>query len=123
MPLTREFKLLHAYTAQQKHESTLLHTYVLNEFLTADRLGTINYFWKNSEVDSSHLYASFGTFCVQIVQLFEAQWDFKLSEEFEIYALFIRKQRFYHFKTFFKDLLYCASKNWPIWTQKVPKEA
>ena len=26
------------YTAQQKHESTLLHTYVLNGFLTADRL-------------------------------------------------------------------------------------
>ena len=25
------------HTAQQKHESTLLHTYVLNEFLTADR--------------------------------------------------------------------------------------
>ena len=24
------------YTAQQKHESTLLHTYVLNTFLTAD---------------------------------------------------------------------------------------
>ena len=25
------------YTAQQKHESTLLHTYVLNEFLTSNR--------------------------------------------------------------------------------------
>ena len=25
------------YTTPQKHESTLLHTYVLNEFLTADR--------------------------------------------------------------------------------------
>ena len=28
------------YTASQKHESTLLQTYVLNEFLTADRLCT-----------------------------------------------------------------------------------
>ena len=30
---------------------------------------------------SSHLYASFGTFCVQIGQLFVAQWVFKHSEE------------------------------------------
>ena len=29
------------------------------------------------EVCSSHLYASFGTFCVQIAQLFEAQWVFE----------------------------------------------
>ena len=46
------------------------------------------------EVGSSHLYASFGTFCVQICHLFEAQWDFKLSEEFEIDVIFLRKQRF-----------------------------
>ena len=32
------------YTASQKHESSLLHTYVLNEFLTADRLYTTKYF-------------------------------------------------------------------------------
>ena len=30
------------------------------------------------EVGNTHLYASFGTFCVQIGQLFESQWDFKL---------------------------------------------
>ena len=29
------------------------------------------------EDSSSHLYASFGTFCVQIGQLFEAQWVFE----------------------------------------------
>ena len=28
------------------------------------------------EVGTSHIYASFGTFCVQIGQLFEAQWVF-----------------------------------------------
>ena len=40
-------------------------------------------FWKNLiEGCSSHLYASFGTFCVQIGQLFVAQWVFKQSEEF-----------------------------------------
>ena len=34
------------------------------------------------EVCSSHLHASFGTFCVQIGQFFEARWVFKHSEEF-----------------------------------------
>ena len=29
------------------------------------------------EVDSSHLYASFGTFCVHIGQFLEAQWVFE----------------------------------------------
>ena len=32
------------YNASQKHESTLLHTYVMNEFLTADRSFTTKYF-------------------------------------------------------------------------------
>ena len=32
------------YTASQKHESTLLHMYVLNEFLTADRSCTTKLF-------------------------------------------------------------------------------
>ena len=36
------------YTDSQKHESTLLHTYVLNEFLTADHSCTTKHFWKNS---------------------------------------------------------------------------
>ena len=34
------------------------------------------------EVRSLHLYASFGTFCVQIGQLFAPQWVFEQSEEF-----------------------------------------
>ena len=34
------------YTASQKHESTLLYTYVLNEFLTADRSCTKKIFLK-----------------------------------------------------------------------------
>ena len=41
------------------------------------------YFWKTLiEVFSPHLYASFGTFYVQIGQSFAAQWVFKQSEEF-----------------------------------------
>ena len=36
------------YNASQKHESTLLHKYVLNEFLTADHSFITKYFRKNS---------------------------------------------------------------------------
>ena len=57
------------------------------------------------EIDSSHLNASFGTFCVQIGQIFELQWDFKLSEKFEIDLIFLQKQHFYRFQAFFKDSL------------------
>ena len=65
-----------------------------------------NIFEKNHiELGSSQLYASFGIFFVQIVQLLEAQWDFNFSEEFEISVIFLRKQLFYRFHTFFKDSL------------------
>ena len=92
---------------------------ILNNFFTTDRLGTTKYFWKNSiEVGRSHFYASFGTFCIQIDQLFEAQWDFELLEEFEIDV--IQKQQFHVFKHFSKT--HCVAKKWPICTQKVSKE-
>ena len=69
-----------------------------------------NIFEKNLiKFGSSNLYNSFGTFCVNIGQLFEAKWDFKLSEEFEIDVIFLRKHPFYRFQTFFKDLL-CLQK-------------
>ena len=61
------------------------------------------------KVGSSHLHASFGSFWVQIGQIVEALWYFKLSEEFEICVIFLRKHQFYHFQTFFKVLL-CLQK-------------
>ena len=96
------------YTASQKHKSTLLHTIYVRMYWTNYWQPTVDvqqfFFEKNlTEVGSSHLCASFGTFCVQIGQLFEAQWAFKLSEEFEIDVIFLWKQRFYRFQTFFKD--------------------
>ena len=98
------------YTDSQKHESTLFHMYVLNEFLTAHHSCTKKDLKKTLiSVGSSHLYASFDTFCVQISQLFEAQWDFQLSEEFKIDVIFLRKQWFYRFQTIFKDSL-CLQK-------------
>ena len=57
------------------------------------------------ENGSSHGYASFGTFYVQFGQLFEALWDFQLSEEFEIDDIFLLKRRFDRFPTFFKGSL------------------
>ena len=57
------------------------------------------------KVGSSNLYAPFGTFCVEIVQLLVTQWVFKFSEEFEIDVIFLQKQRFYHFQTFSKHSL------------------
>ena len=56
----------------------------MNEFLTAHRSLTL------IEACSPHLYPSFGTFCVQIGQLFEAQRVFKISEEFEIDDIFLQ---------------------------------
>ena len=55
------------------------------------------------EVGRAHLYASFGTFCVQIGQLFESQWDFKLSIELKIDLIFLQKEQFYRFQTFSND--------------------
>ena len=58
-------------------------------------------------LNRQHLYASFGTFCFQIGQLFQAQWVFEESLKSD------------------KEYLttHCASKDELIQTQKVPKEA
>ena len=50
------------------------HTYVLNEFFEPTVRVKQKIFEQTLvEVGSVHLYAFFGTFCVQIGQLFEAQ--------------------------------------------------
>ena len=55
----------------KKKPSVTQHKYVLNKFLTADRSCKKNIFEKTFiEVGSPHLYASFGTFCAKINQLF-----------------------------------------------------
>ena len=43
------------------------------------------------------------------------------SKEFEIGDIFFRKRRFVDVQAFFKNSM--CLYNWPIWTQKVPKEA
>ena len=96
------------YTKWQKKEPSLLHTYALNEFLTTDHLYTTKYLWKDS--NRSWLLTSFRFFWHILrsnwsVIRVTAQWDFKLSEKFEIDLIFLQKQRFYRFRTFFKDSL------------------
>ena len=85
------WRLYSYYTDSQKHESTLLHTYVLNEFLTADNSCTTKYFEKSIiEVRSSHFYASFGTFCAQIEKCMKTvKWLF--SKENDVDFEFFRK--------------------------------
>ena len=57
------------YNASPKNESTLLHTYVLNEFLKADRSFTTKYLKKTLiKIDISHLYAAFDIFSIKIDQ-------------------------------------------------------
>ena len=64
-------------------------------------------FWKRTltKVWSPYLYAYFGTLCVPIGQLFEAQWVFKQSEEFEIDDIFLQKQRFVDAQALSKRLI------------------
>ena len=98
------------YRKLQKKESNLLHTYVLSEFLTANCSKTTKYFWKSFfKVDSSHLHASFGTFCVQIVNYLSHSEILNFRKNFEIHLIFLRKQRFYGFQTFLKNSL-CLQK-------------
>ena len=49
------------YTASQKHESTLLHTYRTNIGHRTVQVQQKSFEKPILEVDSSHLYASFGT--------------------------------------------------------------
>ena len=70
------------------------------------------------EVGSSHYYASFGIACVQTVKLFEAQWDFELSEEFGIDDIFLRFTVFEHFSK-----TYYVLNNWSILMQKAAKRS
>ena len=102
-------KIFEKYTASQKHESYSISKCWTN-FWQPTILVQQNIFIKTLiEFVSLHIYASFGTFCVQIGQFFEAQWDFKLSEEFDIEIIFLRKKRCYRFQTFFKGWL-CLEK-------------
>ena len=70
------------------------------------------------EVDSSHLYASFGTFCVQIGQFLEALWVFEKYLK-TVKSLFL-KENDVDFEFFRKVKI--SLNNRPIWTQKVPKD-
>ena len=67
----------------------------------------LNFFFQIlTEFGSSHLHASFATFCGQIGSSFESQWVFEHSQYFEIGDIFLRKRRFVDVQAFFKDSLW-----------------
>ena len=71
------------YSWHHKKKIPIVHAYVSNESLTAQSSCATKYFLNGFMKNySSHLYAPFGTFCVQITQSFAEQWVFKHSIEF-----------------------------------------
>ena len=75
------------------------------------------------EVCSPYLYASFGTFCAKIGQLFEARWVslWVMLGNQQIAAIVGKSRQFQDSSECWKT--HCAANNRPIWTQKAPKEA
>ena len=73
------------------------------------------------EIDTSHLYASFGTFYVQIGQLFEAEWVFENCKK-TVKSLFLKESDvdFEFFRKFKVSLCLDWLTNLDA---KVPKEA
>ena len=77
-PLLCSLPELKMYTDSQKHESTLVHTYWTNFWQPIVHVQPKLFEKTLIEIGSPHLYPSFGTFCAQIGQLFEAQWVFEI---------------------------------------------
>ena len=95
------------YNASQKHVSTLLHTYELNGFFSADRSCCTavqqNIFLNSLKLVAHFFTLLFGTFCVQIGQSFGARKNLKLT------TFSFENSDFTVFKHFSKT--HCASKD------------
>ena len=107
------------HNASQKHESTLLHTYVMSEFLTADRSYRTKYFWK--KFVAHILTLLFAPFASKLVNYY--YWSLNIRKNFENRRHFPPITAICRFSNIRTSKIHCASNNWPIWTQKVPKEA
>ena len=87
----------------------------MNKFFTAHRSCTTKYFWKNSYKSLQSTSLSFFWHLLSPNwSIYEAQWDFEecLNIHGRIAGFEGKCLRFRN-----------SSDNWPIWTQKVPKEA
>ena len=95
-------------TARQKHESTFLHTYVMNEFLTADRSCTTKYFWKKIlQKLVAHIFMLlFAPFDSKLVNYSRRSETLNFRKNSKLTTFW---QQFDHFQTFFKDSL-CLQK-------------
>ena len=102
------------YNASQKHESTLLNTYVLTEFLTAGPTVRLqqNIFEKNL------LLAPFASKLVNYSRHSES-----LKNVWKWPNRSFWKKMSSILSSYESLKSHCASNRWPIWTQRVPKEA
>ena len=111
------------YNASQKHESTLLHMYVCTERIFDSR----SFVYKNV-----FLKKLLCKLVAHVYMLLLAPFESKLVNQSRRSETFFRKNSkstsFSFENSDFTVLIYfskthCTSNNWPIWTQKVPKEA
>ena len=111
------------YRFNQNIPSGPLHTYALNEFLTADGSCTTKYFWKKS-------YRSLQSASLRFFWLILRQNWLIIGGTVSLWSMFENRQltvfegkccRFRNSSECLKT--HCGANNWPIWTQKVPKEA
>ena len=106
---SRHFSALSTWTFLINLQKVAKNGIYLTPYICSERISDRQPFMNNKiflkkaliEVDRS-----FGTFCVQIGQVFKSRWDFIPSKNFEINLIFLKKQRFYRFQRFFKESLW-----------------
>ena len=111
------------YTLTPKKLIDLTLTYVLNEFLTADRSCATKQFWKKLLQKSlAHIFTLLLTpFVSKLVNYSRCSETLNFRKNSKSTSFSFENSDFTVFKHFLKT--HCSSKNWLIWTQKVPKEA
>ena len=102
------------------------NTYVPNDFLTATHSCTAKYFWKKlCKKFVVHIFTLLlASFAFNLVNYSRHSESLNIRKNSEIDDIFLRWRRFVDFQTHFKDSLCgCALNKWPLWAQKMPKEA
>ena len=118
-----------SFNAPKKHESTLLHKYLLLQIVHKAVVFILIWLYNKIflkktfvEVHSSHRYASFATFCAKLLSIIQGTvslWKKLINGQIAVFEGKFRQ---------FRNSSGClktpfTSNNWPIWTQKVTKEA
>ena len=119
--IEKNYLSIFLYNTWQKHESTLLHTYVLSEFLTAFHLQLI-FFAKLLEKYVGHIFTLLlAPFASKLVNYSRHSETLNFRKNSKLRTFSFENRDLTVFQHFSKA--HCASNKWPIWMQKVPKEA